>query len=127
METTLFLARLTGIYCLVMGASMLKRNMMMEIFRDIARQRALTYIMGALMLLLGLYIVLAHTKWDSAPAVVVTLLGWEVVAESFVFLFASKEQVAKYIHTLENALTYYLITAGYLIIGAYLIYNGFFL
>lgn len=127
MEATLFLARLIGIYCLVMGASMLKRDMMMEIFREVARQRAITYIMGALMLLLGLCVVLTHTRWNSALAVVVTVLGWEVVAESFVFLFASKEQVVKYIHTLENAMTYYIITAGYLIIGAYLIYNGFFL
>ena len=88
---TLFLAKLIGIFCLVMGASMLKRDAMMEIFRELSRQRALSYVMGVLMLILGLLLTLTHTKWGNPPSAVITLLGWGVLLEAVVFLFSSKE------------------------------------
>jgi hypothetical protein len=124
-DVTIFLSRLVGIFCLVMGASMLRRDAMMEIFRELSRQRALPHIMGVLMLLLGLITILAHTKWESYPAMLITLLGWGVCFEATVFLFASKEMVAKYLSTLENKTVYYLIALGYLLVGGYLAYSGF--
>lgn len=126
METTLLLAKLIGVFCLVMGLSMFRRDMMMEIFRELSRNRALSYIMGTLMLILGLLLVLVHTKWGTPPAILITLLGWGILLEATVFLFSSKEMVAKYLNTLENRQVYYLIALGYFLIGAYLSYNGFF-
>ena len=81
--------------------------------------------MGVLILILGLILALAHTKWETSLAVVITLLGWGILLEAMVFLFSSKEMVAKYLNTLENKTVYYLIVLGYLLIGAYLVYNGF--
>ncbi len=125
METTLLLSRVLGIYCLVMGAAMLRRGQMMNIFREVARQRALSFMMGALMLLIGLTITTLHAKWNSALEKTISLLGFGILAESCVFLFSSKEFAAWYVNTLENKITYYVITAGYFILGAYLSCNGF--
>mgnify|MGYP001613866432 CR=1 FL=1 len=104
---------------------MLKRDMMMEVFRELSRQRALSYIMGVLMLLQGLLVTLVHTKWETALATVITLLGWGILLEAAVFLFSSKETIAKYLNMTENKTTYYLIALGYFLIGAYLSYQGF--
>lgn len=123
--TTIFLAKLIGVFSLVMGASMLKRNMMIEVFRELSRQRALSCVMGVLMLLIGLLVILVHTKWETIPATVITLLGWGVLLESTVFLFSSQEVVARYVSTLENKVLYYLITCGYFLLGLYLSYVGF--
>ncbi len=125
MDTTIFLAKLIGIFCLVMGASMLKRSMMMEVFRELSGQRALSYVMGVLMLILGLLVTLAHTKWEGLLAICITLLGWGMLFESVIFLFSSKSMVAKYVNALENKTIYYLIALGYFLFGAYLAYQGF--
>ena len=125
MDATIFLSKLIGIFCLVMASSMLKRDTMMEVFRELSHQRALSYVMGVLMLILGLFVTLTHTKWGNPPSTVITLLGWGVLLEAVVFLFSSKETVAKYVNTLENKTVYYLIALGYFLIGAYLSYSGF--
>jgi len=127
MDTTIFLAKLIGIFCLVMGVSMLRRNAMMEVFRELSHARALSYVMGVIMLILGLLITLSHSSWENALAVVITLLGWGVLLEAAVFLFFPKEKMAKYISALENQTIYYLIALGYLVLGAYLSYDGFLL
>lgn len=125
MDTTIFLAKLIGIFCLVMGFSMFKREMMMEVFRELSRQRALSYAIGVWMLIVGLLIVLVHTTWETITASIITIFGWSVLLEAMVFLFASKEKVSKYLNTLENNNVYYAIAAGYMVLGAYLAYNGF--
>ncbi len=125
MGATIFLAKLIGIFCLVMGVSMLKRKAMLEVFEELSRERALSYVMGVLMLLLGLLVILVHTKWGNTLSTVITFLGWGISFEAAIFLFSSKETVAKYLHTLNNKTVYYLIALGYLLVGAYLVYNGF--
>lgn len=122
---TIFLAKLIGVFCLIMGSSMIKRNMMMDVFRELSRQRALSYVMGVLMLIMGLLVTLTHTKWENSLTTLITLIGWGIFFEAMVFLFSAKEAVARYVNALENKLVYYFIALGYLLIGAYLFYNGF--
>lgn len=125
-DVAIFLAKLIGVFCLVMGVSMLKRNMMMDVFRELSRQRALSCVMGVLMLILGLLVTLMHTKWEDPLTILITLIGWGILFEAAVFIFSSKDTVAKYMNTLENKIIYYLIALGYFLAGSYLSYNGFF-
>lgn len=98
----------------------------MEVFRELSQTRAFSYVMGVIMLILGLLITLSRSNWENALAIVITLLGWGVLLEAMVFLFLPKELLAKkYINLLENKTLYYLIAFGYLVLGAYLFYNGF--
>ncbi len=124
-DTTIFLAKLIGIFSLVMGASMLKRDMMMEVFRELSHQRALSYVMGVLMLLQGLLLTLVHTKWGSSLAIFITLLGWGILLEAALFLFSSSGAVLQHINRMENKTLYYFIALVYFLVGAYLSYNGF--
>ncbi len=122
---TILLSKLIGIFCLAMGASMLNRNKMTSVFKEMANQHALSCVMGVLMLILGLILTLNHTSWESYPAILITLIGWWICFESVAFLFLSKETLAKYMTMMENTTVYYLVTLGYFLIGAYLSYSGF--
>lgn len=106
METTIFLAKVIGLFCLIMGASMFRRAALMAIFRELLNQRALSYVMGVIMLILGLLIAIAHTSTATLLQAVITTLGWGVLLESLVFLFASEAMMKKYLKTLENKTTY---------------------
>ncbi len=125
MDATILLSKLIGIFCLTMAASMLNRSKMTSVFKELANQHALSCVMGVLMLILGLIIISTHTKWESYPAILITSLGWGICFESILFLFSSKETLAKYMNMMENTIVYYLITLGYFLIGIYLSYNGF--
>ena len=127
MEPSIFLARMIGIMALLIGASMaVRRNMLMSIFHDVARNRTLSYILGVLMAIIGLFIVLSHRVFYSGFPLLITVIGWGILVEGVSYLFVSEEFLERYMATLNNRKVYYLIALAYLVIGGYLTYAGFF-
>src|SRR3989338_6571373 len=125
METSIFLAQLMGIFSLVMGFSMLaKQKMLISIFHELSGSRALSYILGTLMFLLGLLVILNHNVWELSPRIIITIIGWVILIEGGSFLFVSKETLRRYLAFLDNRKIYYVIAVGYLILGSYLAYFG---
>lgn len=126
MENTMFFAQLIGIYALVMGSSMaLQKKMMLGIFRDMAKERSVSYILGVMVLIIGLLLILNHNTWTSPASKLITILGWMVTAEGAVFLFVSEKQLKGLLAWINRDNVYFTVTFGYLIIGAYLVYMGF--
>jgi len=126
MDTSLFLAQLIGLYSIVVGLSMLtKRKMLMDIFQELFSTRALSYVMGVLMLVMGLLLTLTHTIWQGTLSIGITVIGWFVLVEAIIFLFSSQKTLAKALITLNNTKIYYAISIVYLVLGVYLVYSGF--
>ncbi len=125
MDTTILFSKLIGIFCLVMGVSMLNRSKMTSVFKELSNQHALSCVMGVIMLILGLIITLTHSRWETYPEKLITIIGWWVCLESIVFLFISKETLAQWLNMMENKNVYYLVTFGYFLLGVCLAYNGF--
>ncbi len=126
MDISLFLAQLIGLYSIVVGLSMLmKRKMLMDIFQEVFSTRALSYVMGVLMLIMGLLLVLTHTIWRGTLSSVITIIGWFVLVEAIIFLFSSQKTLAKTLTALNNTKIYYGISLVYLALGVYLVYSGF--
>jgi len=126
MDISLFLAQLIGLYSVVVGLSMLmERKMLMGIFQEIFSTRALSYVMGVLMLVMGLLLVLTHTVWQGTLSIVITVISWFVLVEAIIFLFFSQKILAKALIALNNTKIYYAISIVYLVLGVYLVYSGF--
>ena len=71
-----FIAGLIGPMLLAIGASMLlNRGLAAEIATEIARDKALIFLSGLLLLSAGLAIIQLHATWDGWPALV-TAIGW---------------------------------------------------
>lgn len=80
METSIFLARLIGPTCLIMGLALLvNREHFIGVIEDVLASRALLYFAGLLALVPGLAIVLVHNVWTLDWRVLVTLIGWLAV------------------------------------------------
>jgi len=127
MEASIFLAKIMGIVALLMGASMaVRRKMLLSIFHELAKSRATSYILGVLITIFGLLIVLNHGVFQAGFPLVITAVGWFVLAEGVSYLFVSAEFLDKYMSTLNNGRVYYLIAVVYLVLGGYLTYSGFF-
>jgi hypothetical protein len=86
---TIFLGRLTWLYCIVIGLSMMtRRKATVETVATLLQNSAVTWILAVIRLAAGLAMVLSHNIWaGGALIVVVTLIGWMALIKSRFFLF----------------------------------------
>jgi hypothetical protein len=126
MDLTHFLARLLGIYCLVISIMMLsRRQAMLAIVTSCIQNRALLFLVEILALAAGLAIVLGHNIWSSGLlSMIVTLIGWLTLVRSIILLFLSPEAVGRFIKAIQYEQNYYLFTAIPSLIGLYLTVAG---
>ena len=125
---TLFLSRLIGLYCILIGLSMITRGQAtVETVTALLQNSAMTLILGVIALAAGLAMVLAHNKWSGgALAVVVTLIGWMALVKSLFFLFLPHEMEARlFLGQLHYGQLFYVYAAISLALGLYLTYGGF--
>jgi hypothetical protein len=126
MDLTHFLARLLGLYCLVVSIMMLSRKQaMLAIVTSCVENRALLFLAEILGLAAGLAIVLGHNIWSSdLLTLIVTLIGWLTLIRSTILLFLSPEAIGRFIKAVRYEENYYLVTAIPLVIGLYLTVAG---
>jgi len=122
MDTTLFLSQLLGVFLTVTGLSMIiKRKMLMHVLDDVFKHRTMSYMFGVLLLIGGLLIVLNHMKWGTTQEVIVSIVGWDLVIESFAYLFFPQKTLRKVFKTLRKKWFYNLVSVTYLVLGVYLL------
>jgi hypothetical protein len=123
---TLFLARLFGLYCLVIAAAMLSQpEAFVTIVHAFVADAPLVLIAGVFTLFGGLALVLLHNYWSGgALPVIVTLTGWLTLVKAVVLLvLPSNKLVALYGGVSP---THILISGSItLLLGLYLTVAGF--
>ncbi len=124
---TLFLSRLIGLYCILIGITMMTRGQVtVETVTALLQNSAMTLILGVITLAAGLAMVLAHNIWSGGALVVVTLVGWMALIKSLFFLFLPPEmETGLFLQQLHYQQFFYLYSAISLVLGVYLTYGGF--
>ena len=125
---TLFLSRLIGLYCILIALSMITRKQAtVESVTAVLHDPSMMFVLGAIMLVAGLAMVLAHNIWSGgALVVVVTLVGWMALIKSLFFLFLPPELEAEFfLRQLHYQQLFYVYGAISLVLGVYLTYGGF--
>jgi hypothetical protein len=85
------------------------------------------FVLGAITLIAGLAMVLAHNIWSGgALAVIVTLVGWITLLKSLLLLLLPPHVEAElFLGQLHYQQLFYLYGAFSLVLGIYLTYGGF--
>jgi putative exporter of polyketide antibiotics len=125
---TLFLSRLIGLYCILIGLSMMTHSQAtVETVTALLQNPSMTLILGVITLAAGLAMVLAHNIWSGGTlVVVVTLVGWMALVKSLFFLFLPPEMETRlFLQQLHYQQLFYLYGAISLVFGVYLTYGGF--
>ncbi len=123
---TVFLARLFGLYCLIMAAAMLSQpEAFVTIVHALMADASLVLIAGVFTLFGGLAIVLLHNYWSGgALTIIITLLGWLTLIKAVVLVaLPSTKLVAMY----GGVTSTHLLISGSLalLLGIYLTVAGF--
>ena len=125
---TLFLSRLIGLYCILVALSMITRKQAtLESVTAVLRDPSMMFVLGAITLVAGLAMVLAHNIWSGgALTVIVTLVGWITLVKSLFLLFLPPEvEAGFFLRQLHYQELFYLYGAISLVLGVYLTYGGF--
>ena len=124
METSILLAKIMGLYLIIMFVSVLiNKKLMPSLIKDVIKDTALMMFGGAMTLILGLLLVLTHNIWTADWVGLVTLLGWLVLIKGLA-LVLFPEQSPSWVTKIKSG----TIAAGSVImlkVGIYLTYVGF--
>lgn len=126
METSILLAQVIGLYLVLEGLVVLtQRKFVMHIVDDMSNHKALMYVTGAMILVLGLLIVLNHNVWEATWRVIPTIIGWAMVAKGIAIFFVPKMVMRKAKKFAKNRNMAVLAGIAAVAVGAYLVYVGF--
>jgi hypothetical protein len=126
MDASIFLARMLGLFFLVMGVGIVVG---MQGYRDMAEEflksRALIYVAGLLAFLPGLAIVLTHNLWVGDWRVIITIFGWlGLIGGAFRLLFPMQVRIIGGA-MLQNGQALRIGGLAVVVLGAVLTWFGF--
>lgn len=124
MDLSIFLAKLIGIYLLIIVLELiLRKKEMKKSIKNFSESKGLLIFSGSISLLLGLAIVISHPIYDLDWEGLITLLGYVLIARGVIrFTFPSylQKKMGKIFQ--QN---YWLLCILLAILGTYLTYSGF--
>ena len=121
---TVFLARAIGLFTIVLVAALLMRGS--AIIEASVDDGPVMLVYATISLAMGIAMVLGHNVWSGgALPVVVTLVGWLILAKGLLLLLFEADIVSQMFDHMRYAEHYYLYLTPALIIGLYLTWAGF--
>jgi hypothetical protein len=124
---TAFLARLIGLFCVVLALAMaMHKQTSVATIDALVHSPDMLLIIGLVALGTGLALVLQHNIWSGGAAtVVVTLIGWLLLVRAALLLFLPMETVASLIELIRFDDLFYVYMAIVAALGLFLTYAGF--
>lgn len=125
--STQTMARILGPFVAIIGVAVaLRAEAMAAIAPTFLKDAPLVLITGAFTLALGLVMIAAHQRWSSAPAIVISVLGWITALRGALLLLAGDfvGTIAPYVIGAAGALT--AVGAATALLGLWLSFVGWF-
>jgi hypothetical protein len=124
---TIFLAKLLGLYCIIVALAMMTRKQSaVATMKALIGNPQLLLLVEVLGLASGLAMILGHNIWSGgALPVVVTLIGWMMAIRGTGLLALSPNATMKVFEALRYEQLFYFYIGATLLLGLYLTYAGF--
>jgi hypothetical protein len=120
--TVEILSRILAIVCLANGVGMLVgRSALQQVFREMAEIRALSYVVGSVLIVLGSTLVVLCGSPVGGKAWLLAGFGCMNLAEGMFFLVAPMRVIARYCGTMERSAIYFGIAISYVVLAAVLL------
>lgn len=121
MESTLVIAQVLGVYFMVSGLFVIVRQKSLAlVLKDLFAHRALTYILGAIMVLVSATLLLNRPAGTEGLALAITLILWAVLLKGLLYIFVP-EALQKMVGKMSRA-TYTLLGLIVIGVGYYLVF-----
>ena len=126
MDVSIFLAKVFGIYLVIVSLSLLiNRQKFKQLFSDFLNNSPAAFLSAIMTLIMGILLILFHNIWTTDWRVLITLLSWLVFVKGAVRVLCPKFD--SLFVGMVNKESFYAWAGGiYLILGGYLLYLGYF-
>jgi hypothetical protein len=125
MEISLLLAQVIGVFLMLTSLSMLVDRRNINLLFEAYRNPAVVYITGIFETMLGLVLILKHNTWAADFRVVITLVGWLLLARGLgrTFFPTRTPRALERFRTMQAIFVPLLLFI--FLLGGYLAYRGF--
>ncbi len=121
---TVFLARFIGLFTVVLMVALLVRGS--ATVEAAVADGPVMLVYALISLATGVAMILGHNVWSGgALPVVVTLVGWLILAKGLMLLLVTPDALQQIFDHMHYGEHYYLYLAPWLVIGLYLTWAGF--
>ena len=127
MNKSTFLARVLGLYFIITSIyTLINYKVLPSVVSAIVDNKGVFFLVAVITLILGLLLVVSHNLWTKDWRVLITVLAW-VTLISGIFRLFFFDFIARTSHSATGHPGYMIaITIGFLIIGLFLTYRGFY-
>jgi hypothetical protein len=123
-KLTVFLARLIGLSTILIVIALLVRGS--AIIDTTVADAPVMLAYAIISLAVGVSMILGHNIWSGgALPVVVTLVGWLILAKGLLLLFLTPEALSRVYEQMQYGEHYYFFLTPAFVIGLYLTWAGF--
>ena len=125
--STQTMARILGPFVAIIGCAVaLRAKALTVIVPGFLDDAPLVLITGAFTLALGLIMIAAHQRWNSAPAIIISVIGWVTAVRGALLLLAGEfvGTIASYVVVAAGAITAVGVVAT--VLGLWLVFMGWF-
>lgn len=125
METSIFLAKVIGLFGAISTLAIISRykiHLVME--ENAAKSPSMIYLSGFLLLMFGILITVSHQVWTLDWRVVITVLGWLILANGVMRIFFP-DTVKNLVEKKKSDRRFLLAEIVTFFISVYLLYQGF--
>ena len=89
MESTILIARVIGVYFMVSGIFVIThKKTLMYIVKDLFAHRAISYIVGVILVLGGSTLVLSNKYNSDTLSIFVYVISWTILIKGILYIFA---------------------------------------
>ncbi len=125
-DVTFILARMLGPLLIIGGILLITQTArILSVTTDFLSNDALLLLSGFIELILGLGVVTLHQRWNSFTAFIVSLLGWVILIEGMLLLFAPEMMREAANTILIYARAFPILGCVLALLGVWLTYAGY--
>lgn len=126
-DRTRYMARALGLFLLVFGVGVAMRpTTLFLLIPAFFQDGALVFVTAVFGMALGAAMIAAHNRWNSLPAIIISLFGWVTFIRSAVILIAPAFVAAIAANVARTQILPAVAGLVAALIGAYLIFVGWF-
>lgn len=124
MDISIFLARVFGIYFIIMGFLLfVKSNYSLQIIRDFYQNPVLVFAIAWITCILGILVVVSHSIWELNWKILITLLGYLTLLKGIMHLYIPKVMAKINAHNKKNR--HRLVYGALCLLGFFLVFMSF--
>lgn len=126
MDRSKFLAKVIGLYCLIVSLVMLTHmGQFAASLQAFINNTPLMFFAGFVVLIMGLLLVVSHNVWEWHWRTLITVVGWIVLLKGISLLFWAECMSETAVYFVEHTTFAYVVAGVDLLLGAVLCYFGF--